>query len=787
MINWVITSSILILFIIVLRLCLKGKISLRLQYALWLLVAVRLLFPFSVGETVISIGNWIDSLRDTKEVQQVVDFTQKPLLSAPYEDIFDSVPDDYWEDRNESNQQIPGNVISGTVEYERQEIEHSSYTPAEIAKAIWIVGMAVLAVWFLFSNIHFSIKLKKTRMLLGNANELCSISKKGLRTLRVYQTNVVDTPCLYGLFCPAIYVTEEVMERKVNLQHVLEHEMTHYRHGDYIWSLLRVVCLVLHWYNPLVWWAAMLSRNDAELACDEATMKRLGESERASYGRTLIDLTCEKRSTILITATTMTGSKKSIKERILLITKNPKTRVSVLTGVVLLALLALVVTFTGAKTADEQDSSGTNNDDTQTESNTQEDNGDTEVGGNTGEDDEDTQGQKEEQVLYFATADLNHDGWDDRIDIVSNTWPWEHTLEENVANDGAYLKVYLGYGIGYEKEAVYTSNLVADSHASNGTYVLTEKDGKDYLLYSTFWQGHGEASYSYEVMYLHDTGSITYDAYAVEFITDPYHGRWLSEPHREDVIPELKNRMEAWIKNGEILISYDVGVSSFYATNESTMKASSYYDVIWARSDADNIAQFEEEIGTERWKQAVYYASSFGDISETTDWIEKTSKEDFTKWYEAWDGSKLQCMNNSSTGSDGGGIPVSDDIVFYRADAGEDEHDAIIKMIGAMAEARMTENENRAYVITKYRIPEQKLVQVTEHMWFISFLNGYYAFEGTHMCTMEEFINSGEPVTEDGMIQFFAQGSSDQFFHILIENDGVYRLQCQYKMQNMQP
>ena len=37
----------------------------------------------------------------------------------------------------------------------------------------------------------------------------------------------------------------------------------------------------------------VLSRRDAELACDEATIKRLGEEERASYGRTLIGLTCE--------------------------------------------------------------------------------------------------------------------------------------------------------------------------------------------------------------------------------------------------------------------------------------------------------------------------------------------------------------------------------------------------------------------------------------------------------------------------------------------------------------
>ena len=55
------------------------------------------------------------------------------------------------------------------------------------------------------------------------------------------------------------------------------HETTHFRHGDPIWTLLRGVCVALHWYNPLVWWGAVLSRRDGESACDEATIRTLGE------------------------------------------------------------------------------------------------------------------------------------------------------------------------------------------------------------------------------------------------------------------------------------------------------------------------------------------------------------------------------------------------------------------------------------------------------------------------------------------------------------------------------
>ncbi len=46
MIEQIITSSIIILVIVVLRKLLKNRISKQLQYALWLIVAIKLFVPF---------------------------------------------------------------------------------------------------------------------------------------------------------------------------------------------------------------------------------------------------------------------------------------------------------------------------------------------------------------------------------------------------------------------------------------------------------------------------------------------------------------------------------------------------------------------------------------------------------------------------------------------------------------------------------------------------------------------------------------------------------------------
>ena len=52
MVEWIVSSSALIVIVALLRFLLKGRISLRLQYALWALVLVRLLVPFSFGRAV---------------------------------------------------------------------------------------------------------------------------------------------------------------------------------------------------------------------------------------------------------------------------------------------------------------------------------------------------------------------------------------------------------------------------------------------------------------------------------------------------------------------------------------------------------------------------------------------------------------------------------------------------------------------------------------------------------------------------------------------------------------
>lgn len=331
--QWIVSSSVLILVVIALRYVLRGKLSLRMQYALWLLVLVRLLVPVSFGASDLSVMNAVPERAPT--VQQGTD--RQDIIGerndAPANAGTVGVP------AQSMNEAAPPNLVQNvtTATVTAPTVEKTDW--ARIAKTVWLAGAAALGLVFLAVNLRFGKKLRRSRERVEET-DAC---------LPVYESGETDTPCLFGVAKPSIYVTPDTRTEAETLRYALAHEQTHYRHGDNLWAVLRGVCLALHWYNPLVWWAAELSRRDAELACDEATIRRIGESERAAYGRTLIRMTCEKRPALLVTATMMTDSGKGLKERISLLVKKPKTAAYTAVAVLLIAGLSVACTFTGGR------------------------------------------------------------------------------------------------------------------------------------------------------------------------------------------------------------------------------------------------------------------------------------------------------------------------------------------------------------------------------------------------------------------------------------------------------
>lgn len=337
-----ITSSVLILVLLALRWMFRSRITRRAQYALWALVLVRLLVPFSLPGADFSVLTAAQPVERqlahrAEAVGDRVVFAWEPTEAdtEPVQSPVQAAPDAPAGGTN-SDAQMPD-----TEHYTYPVMEQQTLTPGTLLPYIWYAGMAVTGLWFLFCNLRFWRKLRKVRT---------PYTVDGCR----YPVYLVEfglpSPCLFGLFRPAIYLTPEAVSSPERTRHVIAHESAHARHGDPLWSLLRCVCLSVYWFDPLVWIAAAVSKTDCELACDESAMASLGQAERIAYGRTLLALIPVRRgpSNTLLTATTMTADKRHLKERIVRIAENRQTRTAALFSVIALAAAVCAVTFTGA-------------------------------------------------------------------------------------------------------------------------------------------------------------------------------------------------------------------------------------------------------------------------------------------------------------------------------------------------------------------------------------------------------------------------------------------------------
>lgn len=338
MIEAVITSSVLVLAIILVRAIFKGKISRRFSYALWGLVLVRLLMPFSLYKSSISVMNVLSAPRITDQQIYVVPISKTTLTEG---NSITAGKNNEIEDANSFGYPVLSDNGKTVTRYAAKT------TVTEVLKLVWMIGGIAVGLWFVIVNSVFYTRLRKNRAAYLGENSL---------PLKIYIADGLASPCLFALVRPAIYLTPKAAKQEAST-YVLAHEYCHYRHGDHIWSLLRGVCLALYWWNPLMWVAATLSRADSELACDEAAIKMVGEDSRLAYGKTLIDMIAVRQASanIMCTATTMTGGKREIKDRLNLIVKNPKSVVTALIAAVLIVAVAAGCAFTGAKENKVQD------------------------------------------------------------------------------------------------------------------------------------------------------------------------------------------------------------------------------------------------------------------------------------------------------------------------------------------------------------------------------------------------------------------------------------------------
>ena len=332
-----ITSSLLILAVLAARALLAGRISRRMQYALWGLVLLRLLLPVSLPQSRASVLN---ALPQTAQVSFAG--------SGEIQNETLPIPVDTEAQTGTAETVITGEMQAGLAEITNNAAsapQHPEWSlnPAALLPVVWAAGALLTGGAMLWANLRFSLQLRRERCLLD-------LDPERTGGLPVYLCHDLASPCLHGLVHPAIYLNPEALKSPERLEFVLAHEKAHHRHKDHLWGALRCFVLAAYWFDPLVWWAAAVSKRDCELACDEAVTASMEEDRRRDYGRCLVELIPRRApGTALLAATSMSGTARSMRQRLKAIVTAKKPRRAAIALTLAGAVLLTACTFTGAR------------------------------------------------------------------------------------------------------------------------------------------------------------------------------------------------------------------------------------------------------------------------------------------------------------------------------------------------------------------------------------------------------------------------------------------------------
>ena len=308
MLKEVLTVSALIAVVLLVRAIFKKYVPKRMVYALWLVVLLKLCLPGTLVSLPVLPAE--DAAAPAQSAELPAQTT--PVIQQPAQTV--------------TQPQAPAQQPVFPVQ-ETAKPAAKLLTTAQILQIVWFSGSALLGLWLFGAWAVFTIRLHRDRRFVGKRGGTC-----------IYVSDAVKSPCLAGLI-PAVYLTEDVLQTD-EAELILRHELTHLRHLDFLWSFCRAAAVTVYWWNPFIWLAAICSKRDAELACDEAVAAKLPEKERLAYARAILAQAPRKAA-----ALSLAGP--PVKERILFLTK--KRRTSVLC--VILALL-LVISATGCSFAE---------------------------------------------------------------------------------------------------------------------------------------------------------------------------------------------------------------------------------------------------------------------------------------------------------------------------------------------------------------------------------------------------------------------------------------------------
>ena len=244
----------LILAVLLLRFVFR-KAPASFRIILWLIVGIRLIIPFDIRTDFSLIPN------AKPLTEYTVQYDMNPKIDSGIRPIDEAI----------------NPVFTETFKADPANSVNPLYVHTSIAGIVWIFGIAILLLCSLISHCQLKKRLSDS-IPLDEGIRLC---------------DHIETPFVYGLFQPTIYLPSSLNEKDREI--VLKHERMHIARRDHLLKPLAYLISIVHWFNPLVWLSYHLFCKDIEIACDEAVIKDMTLQEKKDYSKTLLSCAAHKR------------------------------------------------------------------------------------------------------------------------------------------------------------------------------------------------------------------------------------------------------------------------------------------------------------------------------------------------------------------------------------------------------------------------------------------------------------------------------------------------------------
>ena len=299
LLNMSITASWIILAVLGILLLFR-RIPKWITCLLWGVVAIRLIFPFSI-ESVFSLQPSAEPIRTSTMVEGEL---------IPYVPSVDS------------NIGVVENTINPALAETFAYQETQSVAPlqivTEIAGGLWLCGMVVLLILALVSMIKLRLCVREAVLYREN----------------IYICDAVKSPFILGIIRPRIYLSSSLSEEE--MAYIIAHESAHLKRKDHLWKPFGYLLLCIYWFNPLCWVAYIMLCKDIELACDEKVIRDMNFEDKKKYSRVLLSCATQRR---LVMMCPLAFGEVGVKDRVKLVLNYKKPSF----WIVLISMAACVV------------------------------------------------------------------------------------------------------------------------------------------------------------------------------------------------------------------------------------------------------------------------------------------------------------------------------------------------------------------------------------------------------------------------------------------------------------